>query len=168
MIYLAYRLTGLSRIEFDALQLPFAFFSCQLMAAYLIGTAAFVARDRLVRSWYVFACLAMLTWLLRETSFFYFFIHLSYGYFLLLLATSQIQLLGKRIRTHDYSYGLYIYAFPVQQTIVALNPGIAPLYLFMFAMPVALAFAITSWHYVEKPSLALKKYFSGPHPRAQT
>lgn len=161
MIYLSFRLTTLSKGEFEALHIPFDFFSCQLMAVYLIGSAAFVVRDWLIRSWYLLAGLAILTWLVRETSLFAIFIYLSYGYFLLLLATSQMQLLGKGIRTHDYSYGLYIYAFPVQQTIVALNPGIAPLPLFLFALPVALTFAITSWHYVEKPSLGLKNALLG-------
>lgn len=156
MIYLSFRLTTLSKVEFESAHLPFDYFSCQLLAAYLIGSAAFVVRDWLIRSWYLLAGLAMLTWLAREMSLFALFIYLTYGYFLLLLAASRVRLLGAGIRTHDYSYGLYIYAFPVQQTIVALNPGIAPIALFLLALPVVLAFAIASWHYVEKPCLGLK------------
>jgi peptidoglycan/LPS O-acetylase OafA/YrhL len=57
----------------------------------------------------------------------------------------------------DYSYGLYIYAFPVQQTLAALRPGIAPLPMFLAAFPLVAGLAVVSWHVVEKPSLALKE-----------
>ena len=60
----------------------------------------------------------------------------------------------------DYSYGLYIYAFPVHQTLAALRPGIAPLPMFLAAFPLSLGLAVVSWHVVEKPSLALKERIS--------
>lgn len=57
----------------------------------------------------------------------------------------------------DFSYGLYIYAFPVQQFIVSRYPGIHPITLFLMACLPTLALAILSWHLVEKRALALKK-----------
>jgi peptidoglycan/LPS O-acetylase OafA/YrhL len=57
----------------------------------------------------------------------------------------------------DLSYGTYLYAFPIQQTVVHLaGRGITPLALFLYATPVALLFAFLSWHLVEKRFLALK------------
>jgi len=56
----------------------------------------------------------------------------------------------------DFSYGIYIYAFPVQQTVVALAPGISPLALFMWAGLATLGFAMFSWFSVERPALDLK------------
>lgn len=56
----------------------------------------------------------------------------------------------------DYSYGLFLYGFPVQQAIVAWCPGISGLALFAVSLPAAGACAVVSWHLVEKPSLALK------------
>jgi peptidoglycan/LPS O-acetylase OafA/YrhL len=56
----------------------------------------------------------------------------------------------------DYSYGVYIYAFPVQQTlavILALKSGWSMLVL---AAPITLAFAALSWRFVEAPALRLK------------
>ena len=64
-------------------------------------------------------------------------------------------------RLGDYSYGLYIYAFPIQQTIVQLTPGIGPLPLFALAAPLTLFVAALSWHVVERPALGLKSRF---HP----
>lgn len=57
----------------------------------------------------------------------------------------------------DYSYGLYIYAFPVQQGLVALWPNIAPGQMSTIAFIITFAFAFLSWHLVEKQALRLKK-----------
>lgn len=56
----------------------------------------------------------------------------------------------------DYSYGMFLYGFPVQQMIVATFPDISPLAMFSLAVPLSLALAIASWHWVEQPSLRLK------------
>jgi peptidoglycan/LPS O-acetylase OafA/YrhL len=61
----------------------------------------------------------------------------------------------------DYSYGMYIYAFPVQQSVAALVPGVAPIDMILISLPITLAFAVLSWHLVEQRALKLKDYFSG-------
>lgn len=61
-----------------------------------------------------------------------------------------------RISKLDYSYGIYIYAFPVQQALVYLDPKMALwLYLLLSAL-ITLCFAALSWHFIEKPALSLK------------
>lgn len=62
-------------------------------------------------------------------------------------------------RLGDYSYGLYIYSFPIQQTLVRLAPGIEPVTLFALAFTLALALAVVSWHGIEKPALGIKSRF---------
>jgi peptidoglycan/LPS O-acetylase OafA/YrhL len=54
----------------------------------------------------------------------------------------------------DYSYGMYIYAFPCEQIVVALWKGISPLGLMIMSFPATLALAVLSWHLVEKRALA--------------
>ena len=54
----------------------------------------------------------------------------------------------------DYSYGLYIYAFVVQQTLAYCIPGITAVWMTALALPISLACAALSWHLIEKPSLA--------------
>jgi peptidoglycan/LPS O-acetylase OafA/YrhL len=65
-------------------------------------------------------------------------------------------------RTGDYSYGLYVYSFPIQQLLVQLLPGATPARLFALALPAALVVAALSWHVVEKPALGLKSRFHRP------
>lgn len=63
-------------------------------------------------------------------------------------------------RYGDFSYGIYLYCFPVQQTLISFilphyalsGWELAPL-TFLVTLPIAAA----SWYLVEKPALALKK-----------
>jgi peptidoglycan/LPS O-acetylase OafA/YrhL len=58
----------------------------------------------------------------------------------------------------DFSYGIYIYGFPIQQTLMHY-------YHFNFwelmlaSIPLSVLFGALSWHFVEKKALQLKKIF---------
>jgi len=60
----------------------------------------------------------------------------------------------------DLSYGIYIYAFPVQQTLEHYF-GFNYLQLMIVAFLVVLPIAYLSWHLIEKRALKYKKYFHG-------
>lgn len=61
---------------------------------------------------------------------------------------------------NDYSYGIYLYAFPIQQAIVNIKKIDSALMLFTITMMLTIPLAMLSWHLVEKPALRLKKYFN--------
>ena len=61
------------------------------------------------------------------------------------------------INTGDYSYGIYLYAFPIQQTYAHLASRPEWWWNIVFALPVTICFAAFSWHCVEKHVLKLKK-----------
>ncbi len=60
----------------------------------------------------------------------------------------------------DYSYGIYLYGFPIQQIIFDLIPLQNPLLQFLLAVPAISVFAALSWHGVEKPILRMRRHFS--------
>ena len=62
-------------------------------------------------------------------------------------------------RVGDYSYGIYVYSFPIQQTLVQRIPGIEPAPLFALALACTLVVAALSWHCLEQPALGLKSRF---------
>lgn len=57
----------------------------------------------------------------------------------------------------DFSYGVYIFAYPVQQTLVDLWPGHSPWLNIAASVPVTLTLSIASWHLIEKRALAYSK-----------
>ena len=59
-------------------------------------------------------------------------------------------------RFGDYSYGVYIYAFPVQQSIASLIPNVSVSVMFIFSFTVTLILAMISWHLIEKKFLRMK------------
>ena len=62
-------------------------------------------------------------------------------------------------RAGDYSYGLYVYSFPLQQTLMQRFPSLEPAGLLACSLPLGLAVAALSWHALEAPALALKSRF---------
>jgi len=67
----------------------------------------------------------------------------------------------------DYSYGIYLYAMPVQQSFVFAFPQLRQWYWnILFALPVTTALAMASWSFIEKPALRLRKRLGTPPARA--
>ncbi|HXP76157.1 MAG TPA: acyltransferase [Stellaceae bacterium] len=59
-------------------------------------------------------------------------------------------------RFGDLSYGLYIYGWPVEQTVSYLRPGASWWELFLLSMVATAGVAFLSWHLVEKQALSFK------------
>lgn len=56
----------------------------------------------------------------------------------------------------DPSYGLYVYAFPIQQWLAHVDAGIGVFRLALFSVTLALILAYASWWAIEKPALDRK------------
>ncbi|MDR3388649.1 MAG: acyltransferase [Rudaea sp.] len=60
-------------------------------------------------------------------------------------------------RLGDYSYGLYLWGFPIGQAVAHwFGVPTRPLLIFVLSLPLTLFCAMLSWHIVEKPALSLK------------
>lgn len=59
---------------------------------------------------------------------------------------------------NDYSYGIYLYAWPTQQAVVTLGVVDWASSLALSTVLTA-ALAMVSWHFVESPALGLKRFF---------
>lgn len=79
------------------------------------------------------------------------------GYLVLWFAFSPRIPLHNVAKYGDWSYGLYIWAFPVQQCWAQVfNNHLSPIELFGLSVPIAWGLAILSWNFIEKRALALK------------
>jgi peptidoglycan/LPS O-acetylase OafA/YrhL len=75
------------------------------------------------------------------------------------------QRIGRRT---DISYGVYIYAFPVQQTLNLLHVNRLPVgFSVLVSAAVTVPFAFASWFLVEKPALSQKARFAAPRRVAE-
>lgn len=64
--------------------------------------------------------------------------------------------LFRKINGADYSYGIYIYAFPIQQSVglIGHQQGWSWLAELFIASGITLMLAGASWHCIEKPALS--------------
>jgi peptidoglycan/LPS O-acetylase OafA/YrhL len=65
-------------------------------------------------------------------------------------------------RLGDYSYGVYIYAFPVQQSTLYLLPSLPMTAYVLLSLALTFALAAASWHFIENPALRHKPRRRGP------
>jgi len=101
-------------------------------------------------------CLILLV-LAGFTKYFLIFLIITLPYIVLFIAHYPIPKLNKLGRFGDISYGLYIFAWPMQQTILVffkdIQIGVYILCSFLFTIPIA----FISWNFVESKALAHKK-----------
>ncbi len=136
-----------------------------LLVYFGFGSSAYLLRERIPMRWWLAAlCAAALLVALPTRAGAYVVIPcISY---VTLFAAMKLPLRNFDRRV-DLSYGIYIYAFPVQQVLVLYGVGawgLAPYLAIAFAIVLMLAAA--SWFTIEKPSLSLKGLFSGRTRRA--
>lgn len=125
----------------------------RLSIPFVIGSAFYVYRAYVPLSGGLVAILGLLALLFHDTPAgrLFFLIWLCYGCFWF----GHIAWIGRDAynRIGDYSYGMYIYAYPVQQMVAAMSPGISPLQLGATSFPITLLLAALSWNFIERPAL---------------
>lgn len=139
----------------------------RLNLMFAAGVVLYLNRDALVLSWRWLAAvvigLALST--INQKLFGIAYV-LAVPYIMLCLAYLPRGNILRFNRLGDYSYGVYVYAFPTQQTLMCLLPGLGIGALFVSSMAVTLAMAVLSWHFVEKPALRLARPARRPMPIA--
>ena len=84
------------------------------------------------------------------------------AYLIIYLATAPAPRLLDTGKLGDLSYGIYIWAFPIQQWVASLLAERSTWYLnLLVSLPLVCVASLLSWHLVEAPMLRLKR----PAPR---
>lgn len=121
---------------------------------FAIGTAIYVWRDHVKLG----PAGALILWLsalaLAWTPFLVsgILVALVYTTFWLALKPKGVALHYNRLG--DFSYGTYIYAFPTQQALISIYPGMDTLTNIALSIPLTLACAIASWKLIESYALS--------------
>lgn len=81
------------------------------------------------------------------------------AYFVLSFGNAEKPVFRNWFKKSDFSYGLYLYGFPIQQIMYLLlkKANLNPIVMTIICFVIVLGFAILSWYFVEKPANKLCK-----------
>lgn len=130
--------------------------------SFSFGVGLFVFRDRIPVSWVAGAGLAAMVWISLGSGVERVLSPIATGYGALLLGSLPLPGLREFTNRTDLSYGVYIFGWPISQTLVFSMPQITASALVVQTAILAAALAWLSWQFVEKPSLKARDFLLRP------
>ena len=123
--------------------------SMKVVPFFFVGTLFYVLRKKIVLDRRILIIALSLGAIMIHLGYIYPICPFALGYLVFYVGFYDVEAF-RPFRRNDYSYGLYIWGFPVQQCWIALLPNSGWALNLALSYPVALAFAAMSWHLVEK------------------
>ncbi|UZJ60537.1 acyltransferase [Pseudomonas sp. KU26590] len=158
-LYVAFKALMLNSALFNDFYGVESFFTWSL--PFVLGMSFYRYREHIQHrfiGFLPFAALAACTW--RTPYFFECFV-LAWTYLIFYLGFATHPAIDRYNQLGDYSYGVYIYAFPIQEILANLFKGIGPVSMMLLAFPLVLLAATFSWHVIEKPAMAWRRGLAG-------
>lgn len=139
-----------------------------LVVAFLAGVTAFLYAEKIpFDRWVAVGCGVLVVGMIFVKGGTYLAL-VPIGYVTLYLGLMNPRRIGP-VRTGDYSYGLYLFGYPIQQLITSWGEWTHSWYVNLaLSLPLACFAALLSWHLVERPFQRLKtvvKRLGNIHPR---
>lgn len=124
----------------------------RMTAAFLCGSVFYLYRDVILyRSGYVIFAAVVLLGGMRVPRLAEPMLLVFGGYLIFWLALVVRPSPMSRVTTeNDISYGLYLYTWPIQSTLVFFHPGISPWLMFAISLILSVACGYLSWILLEK------------------
>ena len=166
-LYAAYYIFALSHPEVMGEYLGKSYTKYLRLSLYfVIGAIFYLCRDRIVLNLGYMVALWILCALAYGGPLFKFVFAFSLSYSVAWLAFVPGGAILAFNRYKDISYGVYIYAFPVQQCIIHLAGSVSEVELFLYSLVATLPLAWMSSAYVELPFQRLSKRISSRYSRS--
>jgi peptidoglycan/LPS O-acetylase OafA/YrhL len=124
---------------------------------FFVGMLLFHWRDYILARWELFGLSAIGSYIFLNLFHAIYIAPIFVTYFTIFLGVKVLPDF-KWLRTRDYSYGIYLYGYPIIQALVACVPRLRGhgVLVFILAAICTMAFAALSWHGIERRALALK------------
>lgn len=137
-----------------------------LYACFVVGAAVYVLRDQIQFNLAGALISVVLLVIASRTHTLGYLIPLAGGYVIFYIAFRQ-GILNHFGKYGDFSYGIYLYSFPIQQLLAQAWPNCGKPVLFVVASLLSIACGAASWFFVEKPfMIRSKKPAHAPLPQA--
>ncbi len=127
-----------------------------LSLPFVVGACLYIWRGRVVLSVWLVIALMLAAWVSAGTALFVPTVSVALAYGVLVAGYAPVPGRGAMSRISDFSYGIYLYAFPVQGLMVWAFGAGTPLVNILLSTPLVIGLAALSWYGVERPSLALR------------
>jgi peptidoglycan/LPS O-acetylase OafA/YrhL len=156
VMYILYRhLSG----EADALKLSFlslpVFLTLRYGILFFLGSAFYLFKEKIILKPFTFILALIILCNYKDDLAIFIALPYIVAYIALAVNNKVLRNWGK---FGDFSYGLYVFAFPVQQLIMHyLGNKISLPVFFITSYLVTLSIAVISWNLIEKPAMRLKK-----------
>jgi peptidoglycan/LPS O-acetylase OafA/YrhL len=129
---------------------------------FFIGATFYVLREYIVLlRWLFWFFVISLSFAIGDIHVFFVVYVFVIAYILFYLAYVPSGLIRRYNQLGDYSYGVYIYAFPVQQAVAALIPGVSVPQMILLSATTTILLATLSWHLLERRCLSHKAHYVG-------
>jgi peptidoglycan/LPS O-acetylase OafA/YrhL len=124
---------------------------------FFSGSVYYLKFDKKVFNLKILSFFIFLGILFFSMGVFRYILFLILPYFILYFAFLPIPMVNRFGNSGDYSYGLYIYGYPIQLTIVYYLGAIPIFEMIIISFICIFPMAYFSWHFIEKRALSLKR-----------
>ncbi|MGQ7853171.1 acyltransferase family protein [Pedobacter sp. WC2501] len=127
----------------------------KLLIIFLAGSLSYVYRRLIIIDYRIALLLVLITLVSYFTYFHIIILYVTMIYGALTIGISKI--FKKLNLPGDYSYGIYIYGFLVQQIVADKIPELSSYQSMLITIPLSFILAILSWNIIEKPAITYLK-----------
>jgi peptidoglycan/LPS O-acetylase OafA/YrhL len=128
----------------------------RLAMAYLLGACLYSWRDSIKISVPMALGLVVLALMFGPTPSYEIMLNFALAALVLVVGFGLPARFAPLARIPDFSYGIYIWQWPVMQSLYHLGWSHNPFSMMLMALVISTGFAAMSWYWIEKPALALK------------